>query len=118
MSVLDRRPPACSGGGPASPRAPGSTSSRQGRTASSGGCLSKALAWGDTEWTRWGLPFQLPRGKLSRPAPAPHLAVLAALLQEVAQSTVQVRNGRPEFLLHVAGYGGRGIEGNSRLGVP
>lgn len=52
MSVLDRRPPAGGGGGPASRRGLGSTSSRQGRTASSGGCLSKALTWGDREWTR------------------------------------------------------------------
>lgn len=65
MSVLDRRPPVRSGGGPASPRGPGSTSSRQGRTASSGGCLSKAPAWGDTEWRRWGLPFELPPGRES-----------------------------------------------------
>lgn len=63
-------------------------------------------------------PSSCPRGKLSRLAPAPHLAVLAALLEEAAQSTVQVRNGRPEFLLHVAGCGEGASKILSDLGCP
>lgn len=129
MSVLGApargsgRPAVGSGaGGVRAAAGPGSTSSRQGSTASSAGCLYSACGGRPARLGRPGLGGA--GGAPAQPLPAPHLPLLAAVVQEAAQGALQVRDGRPQPLLHGAGRGerrawraGPGRAGQGRAGT-